>query len=116
MSARKPSHLVRRGDIFYFRCAIPARARGFFSRSEIKISLRTTNRTEATLRQRWLGYLWEDLVQAIGAMAVTTSFRIDQAVQQYFREQVDALALHAAEDPRHPSLSTPETKCIGAPE
>ena len=104
MSARKPSHLVRRGDIFYFRSAIPAHARALFSRLEIKVSLRTTDRRQATLRQRWLSYLWEDLLQAVRSMAVTTPFRIDQAVQQYFREQVDDLALQAAEGPRHPSF------------
>jgi len=104
VSARKPSHLVRRGDIFYFRSAIPAHARALFSRLEIKVSLRTTDRSQATLRQRWLSYLWEDLLQAVRSMAVTTPFRIDQAVQQYFREQVEELALHAAEDPRHPSF------------
>ncbi len=104
MSARKPSHLVRRGDIFYFRSAIPAHARGLFSRLEIKVSLRTTDRSQATLRQRWLSYLWEDILQAVRSMAVTTPFRIDQAVQQYFREQVEELALHAAEDPRHPTF------------
>ncbi len=103
MGARKPAHLVRRGDTYYFRAAIPGRLRGWFSRLEFKISLRTTDRGQAALRQHWLSYLWHQITHALSTMAATTSFRIDQAVREYFAAEVENLVLHA-ESAAHPAF------------
>ncbi len=104
--ARKPTNLVRRGDVFYFRTAIPSRIRKAFARLEFKVSLRTTDREQATLRQRWLSYLWEDVIQALTAMATLSPVRIDQVVREYFSEQVNNFVLHAEEGPRNVAFET----------
>ncbi len=104
MAARKPTNLVRRGDVFYFRTAIPSAVRKSFSRLEFKVSLRTTNLEQAKLRQRWISFLWENITQALSTMAIASSVRIDQVVRRYFSEEVDNLVLHATEGPRHPSF------------
>ncbi len=104
--ARKPTNLVRRGDVFYFRTAIPSRIRKAFARLEFKVSLRTTDREQATLRQRWLSYLWEDVIQALTAMATLSPVRIDQVIREYFSEQVNSFVLHAEEGPRNVAFET----------
>ena len=54
MPASRVPHLMLRGQIFYFRRAVPGRLQIRFGRSSIKASLRTHNRVTANLRCRVL--------------------------------------------------------------
>ena len=112
--SQRPNHLVRRGDTYYFRTAIPRRSQKFFSRLELKISLRTTDREQATLRQRWVSFLWEHLTQALGNMAVATPTRIDQIVRDYFADEVNNLIFHAEEGPK--ASNSKSTEFSGFPK
>ena len=45
-----PTHLFRRGDIFYYRAKVPTDLREHLKRREIWISLKTSDRPKADLR------------------------------------------------------------------
>lgn len=53
--------LVTRGTTFYFRAAVPKDLRPFAHRSEVKVSLRTSQRSSALMRCRLI-YNHVDLV------------------------------------------------------
>jgi hypothetical protein len=51
---RSVSRVVRRGDTFYFRIAVPRAHHGLIRLREVKVSLRTCDPVEARLRGRLL--------------------------------------------------------------
>jgi hypothetical protein len=44
---RSGSHLIRRGDTYYYRRVVPQDARATFGKSEVVVCLRTTSEGEA---------------------------------------------------------------------
>jgi integrase len=81
--------LVTRGTIFYFRASVPKDLRQFAQRSEIKISLRTSQRSLALMRCRLICNHVDLVVGKARQMAEAQDTALDQSIRDYFREALD---------------------------
>lgn len=103
MRARKPAHLTRRGNAFYFRVAIPTDLRQFFSGAELKVSLRTDDPAAARLKHQRLTYLWEGITHSLARMTELQRFplkKVGVLVREYFVRQVEQKSFAAEYGPR----------------
>lgn len=86
--------LLRRGDTFYFRVVVPRDLLATFGRSEIKCSLRTTDRRLARLRCRALSNAFEKLFSEVRTVPQVTYEMVNERVKRYFQLALnDALEL-----------------------
>jgi len=85
--------LVRRGNVYYFRCRVPKRHLAFFSKGAIVISLRTKDFTLTLVRCAKVNRLTEQLFQMIDEKG-----ELDQAeLKAHFQGQLkDALGMGGA--------------------
>jgi len=81
-----PKHLVKRGEIYYFRLAIPARLHHRFNAKELKFSLQTEDRQLARIRCRNLTNKFEKLFKAIATMPELTQEKLQEIARGYFRD------------------------------
>ena len=81
--------LVTRGRTFYFRASVPQDLWDVAGRKEVKISLRTTERSLAQLRCRVFSNHVDLVVKETRRMARGQDATIDQAIRDYFREALD---------------------------
>ena len=81
------AHLTRRGEVYYFRRAIPKALMPVFGRREIKVSLQTDHRPTATIRCRDMTNAFERLLERVDGMAVLTQEQIETLLRDYFTRQ-----------------------------
>lgn len=81
------AHLTRRGEVYYFRRAIPKALMPVFGRREIKVSLQTDHRPTATIRCRDMTNAFERLLERVDGMAVLTQEQIESLLRDYFARQ-----------------------------
>lgn len=78
------AHLTRRGEVFYFRRAIPKALVGRFGRHEIKVSLQTDHRPTATIRCRDMSNAFERWLERVDGMADLTQDQMNALLRTYF--------------------------------
>ena len=82
-------YLQRRGDTYYFRCAVPRHLRSVFKRGEITYSLRTKDKWEAQKRSRQFITICEEFFVRIGQMSTAPDAKaIKEALRKYFEEHL----------------------------
>lgn len=81
--------LVTRGRTFYFRASVPQDLWDVAGRKEVKISLRTAERSLALMRCRAISNHVDLVVTEARRMAQGQDTAIDQAIRDYFREALD---------------------------
>ncbi|NOR31734.1 MAG: tyrosine-type recombinase/integrase [Sulfitobacter sp.] len=81
--------LVIRGTIFYFRASVPKDLRLFAHRSEVKVSLRTSQRSLALMRCRLICNHVDLVVGKARQMAESQDTALDQSIRDYFRDALD---------------------------
>lgn len=86
MPAHALKNLVKRGEIYYFRLAIPTGLQSRFGCKEMKSSLRTDNRRVARLRCRILSNQFEELFSYIPIMSDLTPDQLQNIARGYFRD------------------------------
>jgi len=81
--------LVTRGRTFYFRASVPQDLWDVTGRKEVKISLRTAERSLAQLRCRVFSNHVDLVVKEARRMGQGQDAAIDQAIRDYFRDALD---------------------------
>ncbi|AVO37132.2 DUF6538 domain-containing protein [Pukyongiella litopenaei] len=81
--------LVTRGRTFYFRASVPQDLWDAAGRKEVKISLRTAERSLALMRCRTISNHVDLVVTEARRMVQGQDTAIDQAIRDYFREALD---------------------------
>ena len=81
--------LVTRGRTFYFRASVPQDLWDVAGRKEVKISLRTAERSLALMRCRAISNHVDLVVTEARRMAQGQDTAIDQAIRDYFREALN---------------------------
>lgn len=103
MPAQLPEHMLRRGEVFYFRRAIPRGLWLRFGCREIKASLRTRDPFAARIRCRLFSNAFEHLIATVGRRSDLAKTQIDQLVRTYFEKllsQAEETAYLAPSDPQ----------------
>lgn len=80
------AHLVRRGDVFCFRMAVPRSLWGRFGQREIKGSLKTGDPFTARIRCRKLSNAFEHLIDRARATPNLTQDAIKALIQSFFQQ------------------------------
>jgi hypothetical protein len=83
------THLVRRGNTFHFRIAVPRELVARVGRSEIKTTLRTTDPLTARQRSRVLSSAIEALFEEVRRMPELTRQHVERRVREYFQDCLD---------------------------
>ncbi len=86
MPVGNPNDLTQRGRVFYFRRAIPCALTKRVGRSELKISLRTTELSVAKLRCRTFSNRFEQLMETVKIMPPLGKEKIEQLIRSYFSD------------------------------
>lgn len=86
MPAHALKNLVKRGEIYYFRLAIPTGLQSRFGCKEIKSSLRTDSRHVARLRCRVLSNQFEELFSYTPIMSDLTPDQLQNIARGFFRD------------------------------
>lgn len=87
MKAEKSvKHLFKRGEIFYFRLALPKSLHTIIRRNEWKVSLRTSDRALARRRCRILTNKIEEFFMALNMQSELTSSQLIDISRSFFRE------------------------------
>lgn len=81
--------LVTRRTTFYFRAAVPKDLRPFAQRSEVKISLRTSQRSLALMRCRLICNQVDLVAGKARQMTEAQVIALDQSIRDYFRDALD---------------------------
>ncbi len=81
-----PKYLAKRGEIYYFRLAIPTALRPRFGCKEVKVSLRTHDWQLARLRCRTLSNNFERFFMAVAGMSELTQDKLQEIARSYFRD------------------------------
>ncbi len=87
MRFSRPRYLLRRGDLYYFRRALPQWCHTLSSRHEIKLSLWTADRFIARHRAALAGYLFEEILREVRKLVEGKSLPRDwlkYILNQYF--------------------------------
>lgn len=84
MGEYRLDYLVRRGQQFYFRRAIPSLAIPHLNKSEIKLSLRTNQPDIARRRCRVISNVFERFFDYCGLMSDLPANVIDKIIKDYF--------------------------------
>jgi len=101
MAKFRARYLHKRGEIYYFRIAIPKALRQRFGRQEIKVSLQTRDFRAAKLRCGWCAAVYEQLLEKVEGMPGITREKLNELVKKHF-EQRSVLAnefVSFADDP-----------------
>jgi integrase len=77
-------HLIRRGEGYYFRRAVPSYLVSCFGRREIKLSLGTNIFKEARWRCRTLATAFEQVLDRVEQMSEPTANEINNLLRKYF--------------------------------
>lgn len=85
----KTARLVMRGSTFYFRMAVPCDLVAVFGRREVKRSLRTSDRTLATIRCRALSNNVDYLCRDLRNMLESQNNAVDETVRAFFQHELD---------------------------
>lgn len=89
-------HLLRRGESWFFRMAVPRPLWGCLGKQEIALSLRTTSLAEARIRSRLASNWLEMLFRAMKSKPdLLSPAQIDQLIQDYFQRLRRAESDHA---------------------
>ena len=83
------THLVRRGNTFHFRIAVPRELVARVGRCEIKTTLRTTDPLTARQRGRVLSSAIEALFEEVRRMPELTRQHVERRVREYFQDCLD---------------------------
>jgi uncharacterized coiled-coil DUF342 family protein len=83
------THLVRRGNMFHFRIAVPRELMARVGKSEIKTTLRTTDPLTARQRSRVLSSAIEALFEEVRRMPELTRQHVERRVQAFFQDCLD---------------------------
>lgn len=83
------THLVRRGNTFHFRIAVPRELVARVGRCEIKTTLRTTDPLTARQRSRVLSSAIEALFVEVRRMPELTRQHVERRVREYFQDCLD---------------------------
>jgi integrase len=83
------THLVRRGNTFHFRIAVPRELVARVGRGEIKTTLRTTDPLTARQRSRVLSSAIEALFEEVRRMPELTRQHVERRVREYFQDCLD---------------------------
>ena len=83
------THLVRRGNTFHFRIAVPRELVARVGRCEIKTTLRTTDPLTARRRGRVLSSAIEALFEEVRRMPELTRQHVERRVREYFQDCLD---------------------------
>lgn len=82
---RSIARVVRRGDVFYFRMAIPRRLMRRLGKRELKVSLRTSNPVDAKVRGRVLSSALDLMFDGLQRMPNLTPQTINERVRASFQ-------------------------------
>jgi integrase len=82
-------HLIRRGNTFHFRIAVPRELVARVGKVEIKTTLRTTDPLTARQRSRVLSSAIEALFMEMRRMPELTRHYVERRVQAYFQDCLD---------------------------
>lgn len=104
--------LVKRGDVYYFRTAVPKHLTGRFGRAEISVSLRTTSRPMARIRCHRISSAIEFLFDRLSTMPELTIEEINQRVRSYFQRCLNAGEEQVNEFVADPAVDV-ETEIMG---
>ena len=83
---RSIARVVRRGDTFYFRMAVPRQWAARLGKRELKVSLRTCNPIDARLRGRVLSNAMDVLFDGLPRMPSVSPQVINQRIRVCFQE------------------------------
>ena len=86
---RSVTRVVRRGDTFYLRMAVPDRLVGRVGQREVKVSLRTSSPMDARLRGRALSNAIDILFESLPHMPQLTTAQIRDRIRAYFQESLN---------------------------
>lgn len=84
MATRNLTHLMQRGDVFYFRRAVPRPLWVRMGRREVCLSLRTRDVSTARLLCRLFSNRFEQFIEAVEGMPGLTKDKIDNILRGYF--------------------------------
>ena len=102
--SRSVSRVVRRGDTFYFRMAIPRQLVDRLGRREVKLSLRTCSLRDARLRGRLLSNAMDILFEGVSIMPSMTLQTINDRIREYFQACLNKSLEHAYLLPTDPAI------------
>ncbi|MDB5512309.1 MAG: hypothetical protein JWR08_1792, partial [Enterovirga sp.] len=100
--------LVRRGDVFYFRMAVPRRLVVQLGTREIKVSLKTSDRALANLRCRSLSNRFDLAFRGLTGMPDLTFGDVDQEARRFFQACLNASLERAYYLPTDPAVNVPD--------
>lgn len=92
---RSVPRVVRRGNSFYFRMAVPRLLIGRLGKREVKVSLRTCNPVDANVRGRMLSNALDLLFAGLPEMKNTTTERIKDQIRVYFQQCLNTSLEHS---------------------
>ena len=84
------TYLIRRGNVYWFRMAVPLALVERIGRREIKLSLRTSSHAVARLRCQRLGSGILQLIARVRAMPDLSQETIARLARRYFEEQLSS--------------------------
>lgn len=96
--------LQRRGDMFYFRAAVPTEWRGAINCTEIKLTLKTTDRGVASLRCRHMSNAFDLFFGRSALLSKPSMQQLDAAVRAYFQGELNKALLISHDLPDDPAL------------
>lgn len=104
MSRAKLQRLLRRGDAFYFRAAVPTRWRRAINCTEIKLTLKSTDRAVATVRCRHMSNAFDLFFGRSALLSKLTVQQLDVGVKAYFQDHLNKALLLSHDLPDDPAL------------
>lgn len=89
------TRLVRRGEVYYFRMAVPCHLASRAERSEVKVSLRTSDPLAAKVRVRLLSNALDVLFKGLEVMPQVSKATIDERIKDYFQSCLNRSLEHS---------------------
>jgi len=103
---RKPAltYLIRRGNVYWFRMAVPLDLVERIGRREIKVSLRTSSLAVARPRCQRLGSAMLQLIARVRVMPELSQKTIQDLARRYFEQQLSSTEELAYLIPSDPAI------------
>lgn len=98
------SHLVRRGDAFYFRMAVPSQIASRVQTCEVKVSLRTSDPLAAKVRSRLLSDAFDVMFKGLETMPEVTTETIHERIKGHFQGCLNRSLEHSQLLPSDPAV------------
>ncbi len=98
------TYLTRRGNVYWFRMAVPLDLVERVGRREIKVSLRTSSLAVARLRCQRLGSGILQLIARVRAMPELSQETIERLARRYFEQQLSSTEELAYLIPSDPAI------------